>query len=502
VSRWLVSAAHKSSGKTTVSIGLCAALSRRGLVVQPFKKGPDYIDPMWLGLAAGRACRNLDPHIAGWDEVQAAFLRASAGTTACVVEGNHGLHDGISADGSDSNAALAVRLGLPVILVLDTRGTARGIAPLVLGYQAFEPRLKIAGVVLNRVGGSRHEGKLRQALERYTDVPVIGALGEDPRLTIAERHLGLTPSNETGAAAELIDTLGDAIARGVDIDRLIGIGAAPLAPQSPDTPRAPDAMVLGTVEHDTRTVADAPGAVRIGIARDEAFGFYYAEDLEALRSAGARLVPFDTLRDARLPPVDALFIGGGFPEIHAAGLQANAALRREILDRVDAGMPVYAECGGLMYLARSITVQGERYEMVGAIPGDAVMHARPVGRGYVQLQETAAFPWPGDAPQPVRAHEFHHSSLEHLAPDTRYAYRVLRGHGVDGEHDGIVRGNLLASYAHLRSIGGLGWPARFVDFVRGVSAGRGSNTRTCPPDAAHDRAPVCAQFTPGEVARC
>ncbi|RPH59241.1 MAG: cobyrinic acid a,c-diamide synthase, partial [Burkholderiales bacterium] len=177
MSRWLVSAAHRSSGKTTLAIGLCAALRRRGLAVQPFKKGPDYIDPMWLTLAAGRTCRNLDPHLSGWDEIEAAFLRHAGRADASLVEGNLGLHDGMANDGSDSNAALACRLGLPVVLVLDTRGTARGIAPLVLGYQAFEPRLRIAGVILNRVGGARHEARLRQALERYTDVPVLGAIG-------------------------------------------------------------------------------------------------------------------------------------------------------------------------------------------------------------------------------------------------------------------------------------------------------------------------------------
>ena len=475
MNRWLVSAAHKSSGKTTVSIGLCAALRRRGLAVQPFKKGPDYIDPMWLALAAGRACRSLDPHIAGWDEVRAAFLGASAGAAASVVEGNHGLHDGLAADGSDSNAALAVRLELPVILVLDTRGTARGIAPLVLGYQAFEPRLKIAGVVLNRVSGSRHEQKMRQALERYTDVPVIGALGEDARLTLAERHLGLTPSNEAGAAAERVEALADAIVEGLDIDRLIGAQDGAGDPAAPADARP---------AYDAAPRRDgARPAVRIGVARDEAFGFYYAEDLEALRGAGAELVPFDTLRDARLPQVDGLFIGGGFPEMHAPALQANAALRGEILERIRAGIPVYAECGGLMYLARSVVVGDARYQMVGAIPGDAVMHRRPVGRGYVQLQETGAFPWPGGAAEPVRAHEFHHSSLENLAPGTRWAYRVLRGHGVDGEHDGIVQGNLLASYAHLRSVGGRGWPARFVEFVRGTVSGRRPDAGQRMPNA-------------------
>ncbi|RPH62294.1 MAG: cobyrinic acid a,c-diamide synthase, partial [Burkholderiales bacterium] len=217
---------------------------------------------------------------------------------------------------------------------------------------------------------------------------------------------------------------------------------------------------------------DAP--IRIGLAHDEAFGFYYADDLEALQAAGAELVRFDTLRDTALPEVDALFIGGGFPEALAARLADNVSLRRSLREHIDGGLPVYAECGGLMYLARSITWRGERHQMVGAIPADVVMHARPVGRGYVTLQETGAFPWPGGPLETVRAHEFHHSSLENVAPGLRYAYRVLRGHGIDGARDGIVCGNVLASYAHLRSVGGNRWPARFVAFVRGVTAKRRS----------------------------
>lgn len=466
MSRWLVSAAHRSSGKTTVSIGLCLALRRRGLSVQPFKKGPDYIDPMWLTLAAGRACRNLDPHLAGWDELEASFLRHAAGADVGLVEGNLGLHDGMAADGSDSNAAVASRLGLPVVLVLDARGTSRGIAPLVLGYQAFEPHVRIAGVILNRVGGSRHEARLRDALERYTDVPVLGALGENPRLAIVERHLGLVPSNEAGQAQRVVETLADAVAGGVDLDALLGATAAQPAPDTVSPSAKRDASPRAAAPTASADGHAAP--LRIGIAQDEAFGFYYADDLDALRAAGAELVAFDTLRDAALPEIDGLIIGGGFPEALAARLAANAPLRRALRERIEAGLPVYAECGGLMYLARSITWRGERHEMVGAIPADVVMRDRAVGRGYVALQETDAFPWPGGPVDSVRGHEFHHSALENVAPGLRYAYRVKRGHGIDGTRDGIVHRNVLASYAHLRSVGGNRWPQRFVEFARGV----------------------------------
>jgi cobyrinic acid a,c-diamide synthase len=209
--------------------------------------------------------------------------------------------------------------------------------------------------------------------------------------------------------------------------------------------------------------------VRIGIARDSAFGFYYPGDLEALRAAGAELVPFDALRDRRLPRLDALFIGGGFPETHMAALAANAELRAAVRAAIEAGMPAYAECGGLMYLARSIEWNGRRAEMAGVLPADIVMHARPVGRGYVHLRETGRGPWPARAagsPALIRAHEFHYSSVENLAPGLAFAYDVERGYGIDGRHDGIVVKNLLASYAHLRDVAGHRWAARFVEFAR------------------------------------
>ncbi|HEX6137960.1 MAG TPA: cobyrinate a,c-diamide synthase [Casimicrobiaceae bacterium] len=451
--RFMVSATHRSSGKSTISIGLCAALAGRGLAVQPYKKGPDYIDPMWLAAASGRPCRNLDPWLCDAEEIRASFDRHSADADVALVEGNTGLHDGLALDGADSNAALARMLDLPVVLVIDARGMTRGVAPLLLGQQAFDRGVRIAGVVLNNVNGSRHEAKLRMAIEHYTDVPVLGAVQQDGRLTIVERHLGLVPSNESGDVARLVGDIAAAVARQVDLDALLAtVGqAAPLPARHGADRRAP-----------------ASGDIRIGIAEDRAFGFYYADDLDALRAAGATLPRFDTLNDGDLPRVDALFIGGGFPELHARELEANAALRARIRGAIEAGMPVYAECGGLMYLARSLTHDGHRYRMVGAIPGDVVMRERPVGRGYVELEETGAFPWAMRASSGarVRGHEFHHAAIENLPPDVRFAYAVRRGHGVDGGRDGIVTRNVLASFTHLRSTRHNDWAARFVDFVR------------------------------------
>lgn len=457
MNRLFISAAHKSSGKTTVCIGLCAALRERGAVVQPFKKGPDYIDPLWLGLAAGRPCYNLDPYLSGAQEIRAELAQRMHGASLGLVEGNKGLYDGLDLHGSNSNAALAALIGAPVVLVIDARGMTRGIAPLILGYQAFDQNVRIAGVILNQLGGSRHEAKLRAVIAHYTGVPVLGAVQHDERMTIAERHLGLIPSNEAQAARARVDEIAALVAGQVDLDRLLAVAreALPL-------PGAP-APVSGAPAR--------PGGppVRVGIARDAAFGFYYPGDLEALRTAGAELIAFDALRDKRLPQVDALFIGGGFPETHMDALAANTDLRAEVRKAIEAGLPAYAECGGLMYLARGIEWNGRRAEMVGVVPADIVMHARPVGRGYVHLRETGRGPWPQapaqDAP-PIRAHEFHYSSVENLSPGVEFAYEVERGHGIDGHHDGIVHKNLLASYAHLRNVAGIPWAGRFVEFVR------------------------------------
>ncbi len=457
MNRLFISAAHKSSGKTTVCIGICAALRARGHAVQPFKKGPDFIDPLWLALAAGRPCYNLDAYLMSKTEICDELARRSRGADVAVIEGNKGLYDGLDLDGSNSNAALAALIGAPVVLVLDARGMTRGIAPLILGYQAFDRNIRIAGVILNQLGGTRHEAKLRAVIEHYTDVPVLGAIQRDERMAIAERHLGLIPSNEASAASARVDDIAARVAAQVDLDRLLAV-ARQVAPLPAPT-RKSDA-------------SHAP-SVRVGIARDAAFGFYYPGDLEALRAAGAELVAFDALRDKRLPEVDGLFIGGGFPETHMDTLAANAELRADVRKAIEGGLPAYAECGGLMYLARGIEWNGRRAEMVGAIPADIVMHARPVGRGYVHLRETGRGLWPrprAEGAPLLHAHEFHYSSVENLSPDAGFAYEVERGHGIDGRHDGIVHKNLLASYSHLMDVAGNRWALRFVEFVRRCSS--------------------------------
>jgi cobyrinic acid a,c-diamide synthase len=434
-----------------VSIGLCAALKQRGHRVQPYKKGPDYIDPMWLSQAAGLYCRNLDLYLTKDSEVVSAFLRHNSEIN--LVEGNKGLYDGLALDGSNSNAALAKLLDLPVFLVIDARGMTRGIAPLILGYQAFDREINIAGVILNNLGGSRHESKLRSVIEHYTDVPVIGALHHDAQLSIIERHLGLMPSNESAEANAKIRQIGEAIEHGLDLDRLLALSQK-------------DTLAVTQQAEPSALPAD----IRIGVARDRAFGFYYADDLDALAASGAEIIPFDTLSDTDLPAVDALFIGGGFPEVYAAALESNVALRAQIRQVIADGMPVYAECGGLMYLSRSITYADQTYQMVGAIPADVQMHAKPVGRGYVHLTENDEHPWPGSKQPGIVAHEFHYSSLENLPAETRFAYQVARGYGINGQQDGLILNNMLASYTHLRSTGSCEWASRFVAFIRQVKA--------------------------------
>jgi cobyrinic acid a,c-diamide synthase len=462
-----IAAAHKSSGKTTVSVGLSAALRRQGQIVQPFKKGPDYIDPLWLSRAAGRPCYNLDFFTQGHAEILRLFTSRQGTDGIGIIEGNKGLFDGVDVHGSDSNAALACLLHAPVVLVIDTGGMTRGIAPLIRGYLDFDDTVNIAGVILNKVGGSRHEAKLRTALELYTDTEVLGAIGRDPALEIPERHLGLIPANETAdprGVDSKIARLADAVSAGTDINRIIGIASsAPLPAMEKSR-----AYAATTVEPD----------IRVAIARDAAFGFYYQDDLETFERLGATLVPFDALSDAHLPEADALFIGGGFPETHISALAGNQSLRNDIQRALRNGMPAYAECGGLMYLSRKIQWRGESGDMVGFVPADTVVGKRPQGRGYMLISETADNPWPGAADMAAPAaripvHEFHYARLENLDGAARFAQRVLRGAGIDGKHDGLVINNLVAGFAHQRHTAANPWIERFLGFVRQVKSGRG-----------------------------
>jgi len=456
-SRIFISAALKSSGKTTVSIGLCAALKQRGNIVQSFKKGPDYIDPYWLAQATARDCYNLDFYTMERDEILSLMHNRSQGSDIALIEGNKGLYDGLDLDGSNSNAALATLTKTPVILVLNARGMTRGIAPLILGYQAFDKDVLIKGIILNRLGGSRHESKLRNVIEHYTDVEVVGAIHNDPRFDIDERHLGLVPGHEDPFCTQKIDLLAEAVNDQVNLDAVLSI-----ATQAAELPAAKK-----TIKVQTKNSAKN---IKLGLVRCSAFGFYYPDDLQALQDAGAELIEIDPCQQSELPDIDALFIGGGFPETHMNELEANENLRASIKTAIDNGLPTYAECGGLMYLARSIQWNKEICQMVDCIDTDIIMEKTPQGRGYVQLQETANHPWPKLASQTageiINAHEFHYSRFNAVDKNVQFAFQVKRGTGINGESDGYVYKNLLANYTHQRNTWSNPWAQRFINFVR------------------------------------
>ncbi|HFC05141.1 MAG TPA: hydrogenobyrinic acid a,c-diamide synthase (glutamine-hydrolyzing), partial [Rhizobiales bacterium] len=362
-----------------------------------------------------------------------------------LVETNKGLFDGLDVAGSDSNAQLAKLLGSPVVLVIDTVGMTRGIAPLLHGYQTFDDDIKIAGVVLNKTGGPRHEGKLKNAIAHYNKLPVLGTLPRNEALGVDERHLGLTTPGEVSMAEPVIDGLADAVTQGVDLDELMAIGRTAM------------------VEPLAKPLVEKTAAVTIGIPRDAAFGFYYPDDLEALQNAGAELKFFNALTDSVLPEIDGLFIGGGFPETGMESLSHNSRLRQQIKKSIQAGMPTYAECGGLMYLCEQIVWGDKVADMVGVIPARAVMNQRPQGRGFARLKATIHAPWTSGE---FAVHEFHYASLEGLPDGMEYAYQVTRGHGIDGKRDGIVIKNMLANFCHLRQTGANKWASNFVAFVR------------------------------------
>ena len=437
--RIVISAPHGRSGKTTVSIGLSSALSRRGLRVQPFKKGPDYIDTSWLSFATKTQSRNLDLFMMREDGVKNLFGMASQYADISIIEGNTGLYDSVDIEGKYSTANLARVLDAPVILVVDTARMTRSIAALVNGYMNFEPDIKISGVILNNVSGSRHEAKLRAALEHYSAVEVLGSIPRSPSLGIPERHLGLIPQGENSELLSVIENIGDIVEVNVNIDRIIEVS------------KNVSSFQLSAFSFQP---AISKSGIKIGVAMDRAFSFYYPENLEALKNTGAEIIFFNTLEDRYLPDIDALYIGGGFPEVFMDELDGNESLRRDIKNAVENHMPVYAECGGLMYLSRSITWSGKTRKMVGAIPCDTEMTKRLQAHGYVILQDKVSG-------LEIRGHEFHYSRIRNLG-DVNFLYKVIRGKGIDGQHDGIAYKNVIASYSHLHTMGAPQWAEDFI----------------------------------------
>jgi len=459
IPRILIAGTHSGVGKTTVAVGLMAALAKRGVSVQPFKVGPDYLDPTYHTVVSGRICRNLDTWLLKERLVRGLFQHASGDATLAIIEGVMGLFDGhASTNDRGSTAELAKWLQVPVVLVVDASHMARSVAALVQGYLKFDPQVRIAGVIVNNVREG-HFKLLREALRWYTDCPVLGCLPPDPALTLPERHLGLIPAQEAQRLAQVQGRLADVVASGVDLDAIIRIARA--APELPQVPWPGDGRGV------RRTTC------RIGVARDQAFHFYYQENLELLEHEGAELIAFSPLGDQRLPEgLDALYVGGGFPEVFASPLAQNESLRRQIKDAIEGGLPTYAECGGLMYLAeRLVDQEGRQHDMVGTLPGTIRMTNRLQNFGYVTLipqRDTIL----AKANDPIKGHEFHYSVWDYQVPEDRAAYAAVKRR--EGRRlEGFARANLLASYIHVHFLTNSRWARGFV-----ASAQRWKERRT------------------------
>ncbi|MBU0515144.1 MAG: cobyrinate a,c-diamide synthase [Proteobacteria bacterium] len=450
--RLLISALKGGAGKTSLSLGLSAAWRAAGRRVAPFKKGPDYIDPGWLSLAAGASCRNLDPYLMTPRTILDSFGAHSAEADVALVEGNRGLYDGFDAKGTYSSAELAKLLGCPVILVVDCTKVTRTVGALVVGCLQFDPEVNFGGVVLNRVAGSRHQRLIERVIRDYTDLPVLGAV---PRLAderFPERHMGLVPPAEHGRAEESLAVVTALAREHLDLEALWAV-----AQSAPDW-KAP---APGSLFPD----AEAGPPVRLGVVRDSAFWFYYPENLEALKNAGADLVSVSALGDGHLPDLDGLYIGGGFPETHAPELAANESFRASVLEAARGGLPVWAECGGLMYLARELVVHGRAFPMVGLFDLSLVMEQRPQAHGYTRLTADGANPYfpPGAT---LAGHEFHYSRP--AGPPGRHdlAFTVDRGCGVWSGRDGLVSGRTLATFTHLHALASPEWAPALVRLAR------------------------------------
>jgi cobyrinic acid a,c-diamide synthase len=433
-------------GKTTITLGLLEAFKRRGLRVQAFKVGPDFIDPGLHALVTGCPSYNLDAWICPREHVLETVSRHARDADLALIEGVMGCFDGYDAKSdAGSTAELAKWLGAPVVLVMDAAALARSAGAVVLGFERFDPELHVAAVIFNRVGGELHAQWLKDAVERSCQAIPLGAVIRDDALALPERHLGLVTALEGVLTGELRDRLAHAMERSVDLDRLLDL-AAPL--RLSEDPIAQ----LTTKRH----------RARIGIARDVAFQFYYPENLELLEAAGAELVFWSPLRDRVLPEVDGLYFGGGYPELHARALSENLSIREAVKRFADGGKPIYAECGGLMFLADALEdLEGNAYPMVGILPTTVRMLPRRLTLGYTEVEFTAESPLGAPRTQ-ARGHEYHYSTLDPIPSSVQRVY-TLRFHGGGERAEGYLIGSVLMSYVHLHFGSNPEIPVRFVD---------------------------------------
>lgn len=443
-------------GKTSITLGLLEALRRRGVVVQAFKVGPDFIDPGFHALVTGRPSANLDGWMCGRERVLETVARYAWGADLLVVEGAMGCFDGLDGTSEDgSTAQIAKWLGAPLVLVADVSAQSRTIAAVVLGIERFDPALRVSAVIANRVGGDVHARWVADAIRGCCEAEPLGAIRWTDDLRLPERHLGLVTAAEGPLTFERLRRLGDAVAEGVDLDRLLDLAAPLSVTIAPPKPR-PEPIAV------------------IGVARDAAFQFYYDENLARLEDAGARLVFWSPLADRDVPDADAFYFGGGYPELHARELSENQPVHHSIRAAVDAGLPIYAECGGLMYLAESLEdPDGARHRMVGILPGAVRMTPPRMTLAYAEIALTADAPL-GGAGTTARGHSFHVSTLDPVPETVRRAYRVRSGDSVT--HEGYLVGSALMSYVHVHFASN---PDLAGAFVRAAAGARRSRHGDC-----------------------
>jgi cobyrinic acid a,c-diamide synthase len=450
--RLVVAGLSGESGKTLVSLALLLEARRREVPVRAFKKGPDYIDAAWLRWASGSPARNLDTYLMGFESASRSFGWNGVVQGINIVEGNRGLFDGLDANGTHSSAELAKALQAPVVLVLNATKVTRTAAALVLGCQRLDPDLRIAGVILNQVAGARHERVIRQAIESVCRVPVLGAIPRAPEgALLPERHLGLVPPVEYAGCDALARNVMERVSRYLDFERLLRI-----AESAPALPPPAPAASLG---------ASASG-LTVGYISDSAFSFYYPENLEALQAAGAGLVAISALSSPRLPEnLDALYVGGGFPVNHADALAGNRDFLASLRDAARSGLPVYAECGGLMLLSQSLTWKGRKHRMAGVLPFEVEVCNTPQGHGYTELEVDVVNPFfpPGTR---LRGHEFHYSKVVLLGEIPATACAVVRGTGCFTGRDAAVTANTWAAYTHLHALATPEWAQGMLNAAR------------------------------------
>ena len=452
--RLVLAALRGGAGKTTLTVALAVAMRKRGFGVVPFKKGPDYIDAAWLGQAAEGPCYNLDTFLIGKEQVVRSFSRRARAGSFSLIEGNRGLYDGMTPEGEHSTAELAKLLHAPVVLVVDCDKVTRTTAAMVLGCQLLDPGVDIRGVILNRVGGSRHGVIARDSVEKICRIPVLGVVPRMGDVNFPERHLGLIPPWEHELVREALMRAGRVAEEYLDLEGLIRIAR--------DAPTWESDALPGIIPE----MAEVRNPVRIGVIRDAAFQFYYHENIEALSESGARIIEISALKDESLPEVDALYIGGGFPETQVEELSQNAGFRRSLREAADNGLPVYAECGGFIYLGESLKVGDACYPMAGVLPVSFGLEKRPQGHGYTVLEVERENPFfPKGAI--LKGHEFHYCRvLSCGAGGERMAFRVKRGAGLDGCRDGLIGRNVLAGFTHLHALGTPLWVAAMIGAAR------------------------------------